>query len=132
MVDIFVAAEVPAGPVEVLYQLQPPLIVCTGLHALVPALFPRAPLAPEPQSHKLPSVFIAEFVRLQALILLQLVPPLIVCTGLENLLGLPKVLFPSTPALLNPHNHRLPSVLIAAEWLDPILTLRQFVPPVTV
>jgi hypothetical protein len=63
------------------------------------------------------------------LTLRQLVPPETVWTGLD--LSMVE-LSPSRPEPPFPQSQRVPSVLIAAEWLAPKLTLRQLVPPETV
>ena len=59
----------------------------------------------------------------------QFVPPANVVTGVDLLVV---ALIPSCTRALFPHTHKVPSVLIAAQWLYPVLTCFQSVPPTNV
>ena len=85
-------------------------------------LSPNCPTKFQPQVHKVPSVFIAAVEFVPHATLLQVVPPEKVCTG-ELLFT--TVLSPSCPWKLLPHNHKVPSVFIAAAWFaDNDITLQ--------
>jgi hypothetical protein len=112
-----------------LRQSVPPETVWTGLDLDILLLPPSRPFSPSPQSQRVPSVLIAAEWLLPELTLRQLVPPETVWTGLDLSMT---ALLPSRPLAPPPHNQRVPSVLIAAEWQVPKLTLRQLVPPETV
>ena len=99
-----VAASKP--PTDTLCQLVPPLTVCVGLERDIALLVPSEPAKFVPHNHRVPSVLTAAIILDPMSTLRQLVPPLIVCTGLERLI---LAFVPKTPLLSGPQAHKPPS-----------------------